>query len=408
MSSVTQRLERLILSSAKLRPEATLTEVLQWIADSARELLEARYAAIGMLGPDNRTLESFTTSGIDEAERARIGQLPVGKGLLGVVIREAHPLRVHDIMSHSDAAGFPPHHPVMHSFLAVPVVGAHGVLGNLYVTEKIGADDFSEEDEHLALLLAERARGAVEGARAFAEINRLVSEVQDLQRARERFFAMVNHELRNSLAAVLGWAEMLVRKKDPETLPRAAFEVLEAAESSAALISDLLDLSRLDEDRLRPTLRLVDCGAVVRRAVGKVTPNAQAKSVQIEVGYPSETLTCTTDAHRVEQILVNLLTNAIRHTPDSSTIHLDIRQTEGEIQIGVADQGPGIPDENLERVFDLYFAKAGPSGQGLGLGLPLSRRLARLLGGELTAANRAQGGAALTLRLPLGAPLTLG
>ena len=94
---------------------------------------------------------------------------------------------------------------------------------------------------------------------------------------------MVNHELRNALAAVFGWAEMLVRRKDPATVPRAAFEVLDSAEQAIGLINDLLDLSRLDEDRLKPVIREVDCAGVVRQAISRVTPPADgASSVRLE------------------------------------------------------------------------------------------------------------------------------
>jgi signal transduction histidine kinase len=115
----------------------------------------------------------------------------------------------------------------------------------------------------------------VENARLHEESARLIEEVQELHRTRERFFAMVNHELRNALAGVYGWAEMLVRKKDPATVPRAAFEVLDSARQAIGLINDLLDLSRLDEDRLKPVIRGVDPGAIARRAFGHVTPAAE-------------------------------------------------------------------------------------------------------------------------------------
>ena len=203
----------------------------------------------------------------------------------------------------------------MKSFLGVPVVGRSGVLGNLYLTDKIGADEFSAEDEHLAVLLAGKAAAAVEDARRHHETQRLMHEVQTLLRSRERFFAMVNHELRNSLAAVFGWAEMLVRRKDPSTVPRAAFEVVEAAESTIALINDLLDLSRLDEDRLRPVIEAVDCRPVIRRAIAKVTPAARERSVSLSVSPQEGPMACRTDASRVEQILVNVLRNGIRHSP---------------------------------------------------------------------------------------------
>ena len=278
------------------------------------------------------------------------------------------------------------------------------MLGNLYLTDKIGADEFSAEDEHLAVLLAGKAAAAVEDARRHHETQRLMHEVQTLLRSRERFFAMVNHELRNSLAAVFGWAEMLVRRKDPSTVPRAAFEVVEAAESTIALINDLLDLSRLDEDRLRPVIEAVDCRPVIRRAVAKVTPAARERSISLTVAPLDEPMTCRTDASRVEQILVNVLQNGIRHSPPGSTVSLELLSDTGAINARVVDQGPGIAEQELERIFDVYVTKPGEEGTGIGLGLPLSRRLARLLGGDLTAANHSAGGAEFVLALPLSGP----
>lgn len=343
----------------------------------------------------------FITAGMPAEQAAALGPSPRGHGVLGAVIRDGRPLRLRDLTRHAEATGFPPGHPPMRSFLGVPVTGRHGVLGNLYLTEKLGGPEFSEDDEHLCLLLAGVAASAVENAQHHEESARLLADVQSLLRSRERFFATVNHELRNSLAAVYGWAEMLVRKKDPTTVPRAAFEVVEAAESAVALINDLLDLSRLDEDRLRPVMQAVDCHVVLRRAEGKVTPAAAAKDVTLRIEHDQPLPSCRTDSHRVEQILVNLLTNAIRHTPPGSTVGVSVSAAEATLRVAVTDEGPGIPEAHLEHVFDVYYTKAGEEGHGVGLGLPLSRRLARLLGGDLAAANRPDGGAAFTLILPL-------
>jgi signal transduction histidine kinase len=399
--SLTERLERLVKASNQVGSGTPLPEVLQWIAEFSRDLIGARYAAIGLLSPDNRTLESFTTSGITMEERDLIGHPPTGRGVLGLVIQDSVPVRVAALGEHPRSVGFPPNHPPMQSFLGVPVMGRHGVLGNLYFTDKIGAEEFSAEDEHLAILLSGKAATAVEDARRLAETARLMSEVQALLRSRERFFAMVNHELRNSLAAVFGWAEMLVRRKDPATVPQAAFEVVESAESAISLINDLLDLSRLDEDRLKPVLQAVDCATVVHRALSRVTPAAEEREIILNTSFPDVLVTCHTDSSRVEQILVNVLVNAIRHTARSSTVSLAIEIEDDQACFTVQDEGPGIPPENLESIFDVYITSPGEEGAGLGLGLPLSRRLARLLGGDLTAANGSRGGAAFTLRLPL-------
>jgi signal transduction histidine kinase len=398
---VQERLERLVMAASSLITEYSLEGVLERVVRVAAEIIGAHYAAIGVLAPDGKVLESFTTFGVDPELRARIGPPPKGHGILGLVIREARPIRLPDLARHPDSYGFPPHHPPMNSFLGVPIVGRRGVFGNLYLTEKLGGGTFTEEDEHVAVLLAVSTASAVENARLHEESARLLEEVQELQRTRERFFAMVNHELRNALAAVYGWSEMLVRKKDPATVPRAAFEVLDSAQQAIGLINDLLDLSRLDEDRLKPVIRAVEPGAIVRRAAGRITPAAEARRLTLEIESLPDLPSCHTDASRVEQILVNLLGNAVQHSPEGGVVRLAAAAEGGQIFFTVDNGGPGIPAEETERIFDIYVSNKEAGGSGIGLGLPLSRRLARLLGGELRAVPLAEG-ARFVLELPAG------
>jgi signal transduction histidine kinase len=395
-----ERLERLVVAASALITEVSLEGVLERVVEVAAAVIGAHFAAIGVLGPDGRLVESFITYGIDREQRALIGPPPRGHGILGLVIREAKPIRLPDLTKHPGSFGFPPHHPPMRSFLGVPIVGKRGVFGNLYLTEKLGDGVFTEEDERIAVLLAAITAAAVENARLHEESARLLEEVQQLHRARERFFAMVNHELRNSLAAVYGWAEMMVRKKDPASVPRAAFEVLDSAQQAVELINDLLDLSRLDEDRLRPVIRATEPGSMARRAVGRITPAAEARRVAVEVLVAPNLPSCETDASRVEQILLNLLGNAIHHTPEGSTVRLHVTTRDAVVVYTVEDEGPGIDPAEVERIFDIYVTKAAGESRGAGLGLPLSRRLAQLMGGELRAVVRPQRGGCFILELP--------
>jgi signal transduction histidine kinase len=396
-----QRLKRLLeVANSVMITEVSLDGVLTRVAQVAAEVIGARYAAIGVVGSDGRTLEHFTTYGIDDELRARIGRPPEGHGILGLIIRDAKPLRLPDLTRHPDSCGFPTHHPPMHSFLGVPIFGRGGVSGSLYLTEKAGGEAFTEEDEHLAILLAAKTSAAVENARHHEDSARLLAEVQQLQRARERFFAMVNHELRNALSAVYGWSEMLVRKKDPATVPRAAFEVLDAAQYAIGLINDLLDLSRLDEDRLKPVIRRVEPVSMARHAVGRVTPAANLKQVALHLTPSPELPNSETDASRVEQILVNLLSNAIKHAPEGSSVTVSIAAVDKRVVYRVEDEGPGVPASDLERIFDIYVTRPGEEAEGLGLGLPLSRRLARLLGGELHAVSLPGKGGCFILEVP--------
>jgi GAF domain-containing protein len=151
----TERLERLVIAASSLIVEVSLEGVLQRVVEVAAEVIGARYAAIGVLAPDGRLLESFTTYGIDPELRGLIGAPPRGHGILGLVIREARPIRLPDLTRHPDSYGFPQHHPAMHSFLGVPILGKRGVFGNLYLTEKLGGGVFTEADEHSSSIVPE-------------------------------------------------------------------------------------------------------------------------------------------------------------------------------------------------------------------------------------------------------------
>ncbi len=394
------RLEHLMLAGAALAAEPSLDAVLERVVAIAAEVISARYAAIGVLAADHEELERFVTHGLSPEQLERQGPPPSRHGLLGVLMRTRRPIRVHDLASHPAATGVPSQHPTMRSFLGVPVIGRRGPIGTLYLTEKLDGQAFTVEDEHMATLLAAITAAAVENARLHEESARLLAEVHQLHRTRERFFAMVNHEMRNALAAVYGWAELLVRKKDPSTVPLAAYEVLDSAQHAVNLISDLLDLSRLDEDRLKPVIRPVRAHDLVERAVSRALPGNAGREQRLDIVMMPDLPMIETDANRVEQILVNLLTNALKYTAAETTIRVSVILDAERLHFRVEDEGEGIREEDTERIFDVYVTTAEGEKQGVGLGLPLSRRLARLLGGELWAESR-PGAGLFILALPL-------
>ncbi|HXL34885.1 MAG TPA: GAF domain-containing sensor histidine kinase [Gemmatimonadales bacterium] len=396
-----RRFEHLLSAGIAIFSERSLDRVLQQVADSARDVVEARYAALGVLAPDRKSLSQFVTSGLSEAERRRIGDLPTGRGLLGLVIRDPKPIRTADITQHPKRFGFPPHHPAMKSFLGVPIVSHGEVFGNLYLTEKVGATEFTLEDQAIAVLLAAHAAVAVENARLNEGSQRLLGKVRDMQRQRDLSFAMMNHELRNALTGVYGWAERLVRGKSPETAARAAREVYESADRTMTLLNNFLDLTRLDAGKMRPVWRDVDVPTTVERAFSGVRPAAEAKQVTLEVRRTGVAAEFRTDPLRLEQILVNLLTNAVRHSPDGSTVVVQVVAADSEVRFAVIDRGPGIPTELQSRIFEPFERFDPHSGVGTGLGLPVSRRLAEVLGGRLTVESQLGRGATFTLALPL-------
>ena len=160
------RLRALIESGIALTGGLELEQVLTRLVRTARSLTDARYGALGVLDEEKRHLSQFITDGMDDATREAIGALPTGRGILGVLIRDARPVRLDDLGSDPRSIGFPDHHPPMHSFLGVPVLASNEVFGNLYLTEKRDGV-FTEEDEQLAVMLAAQAGVAIQNARLF-------------------------------------------------------------------------------------------------------------------------------------------------------------------------------------------------------------------------------------------------
>ena len=398
------RFERLLTAGVEIFSQHTLTAVLQKVVDAAREVVGARYAALGVLAPDGESLSEFVTSGVTVEQRQKIGALPTGRGLLGVVIRHPKPIRVPDIARHAQKAGFPTHHPPMRSFLGVPVLGRGTVFGNLYLTEKLGGAAFDDEDEAIAVLLAASAAVAVENARLTEESQGLVTRVQEMQRQRDLFFAMMNHELRNALTGVFGWAEMLVRARDGGPVPKAAREVYEGAERTIELLNNFLDLTRLDAGKVRPVWRVLDTAGTVDRALAAVRLAAEAKRVSLVTQIPPELPPVVTDAIRVQQILVNLLSNAVRHTAQGSRVTVAVAGRKDRIECRVTDQGPGVPEAIQAGIFAPFERFDPHSGAGTGLGLPVSRRLAEVLGGTLVVERSTPTGATFLLSLPVTPP----
>jgi signal transduction histidine kinase len=174
-----ERMRALVEAGIALSSELSLEAVLQKLVEAAAHLTGAKYAALGVLDPSGSRLERFLTTGVDAETHAAIGELPSGRGILGVLIRDAAPLRLHDLADDPRSVGFPPGHPPMHSFLGVPVALRGIAYGNLYLTEKEGGD-FTDEDEETVTLLASQAAVAIENARLYQSATKWSTQLESL------------------------------------------------------------------------------------------------------------------------------------------------------------------------------------------------------------------------------------
>ena len=407
----------LIEAGISLAAEQALDRLLQAVVDVARGLTGARYAALGIVNEAGTGLSDFITSGLTPQQRARIGDLPTGHGILGLLVRDARPIRLHDMREHPVSVGVPKSHPHMRSFMGVPVVTRGRVFGNLYLTEKAGGGDFTDADLTLAQTLAAQAAVAIDNAQ--------------LRRERDRFFAAASHELGNAIAGVTLWARLLTRQP-PETAAawrKGVRNILGAAEQTSRLVEDLLSLSRMREGRLTLDPREVEVAAVALEALDQLQPEADAAQVSLALTPGATSRAVISDCTRVRQILLNLIGNAVKFSPPGGTITVTVvdddrhgsgdgsgeggsdadaagaESAEGERAGGVLayvrDEGPGVPEMHRERIFQPYEQIASVArGRGAGLGLHLSRQLARLLGGDLWVEDAQGGGARFALRLP--------
>jgi signal transduction histidine kinase len=175
------RLRALFETGLAVSSELSLEALLRRLVEAAAELTGARYAALGVIDAGGSELEQFITHGIDDRLRAEIGTLPRGRGILGVLIREAKPLRLHDLAEDPRSVGFPPGHPPMHSFLGVPIMLRGVAYGNLYLTEKQGAEDFTDDDAEIVRLLAGQAAVSIENARLYEASARWSRQLQSLE-----------------------------------------------------------------------------------------------------------------------------------------------------------------------------------------------------------------------------------
>jgi ammonium transporter len=230
----------------------------------------------------------------------------------------------------------------------------------------------------------------------------------DAASAKTRFLANMSHELRTPLNAIIGFTRIVSRNAEglAERQVDNLSKIMISAEQLLGLIDEILDLSRIEADKIQVERVEVDVGDVVREVAATLEPLVDTMRVQLRVEVEAGLTSLHTDRDKVMQILLNLVSNAIKYTDDGS-IELRVVQDETRARIRVSDTGVGVAPEDVGRIFDEFYradSKSARLRRGTGLGLTISRRLARALGGDVTVESRVGVGSTFTLELPLGAP----
>jgi two-component system, chemotaxis family, CheB/CheR fusion protein len=271
-----------------------------------------------------------------------------------------------------------------------PLIDGDAIIGTITAIEDVGERVHSEAELRRQIAAAEQAR--------------LVAE--EALRVKDEFLATLSHELRTPLNAVLGWTNILLGQPvEPEMLDRALKVIDRNATAQARLIDDMLDMARIVSGKLRLEIGLVDLVAATLAAVDVVAPAAHAKSLTIRKKLDGSPRLIMADADRIQQIVWNVLSNAVKFTPPGGTIDICINDTPETIELRVADTGKGIPVEFLPHVFE-RFRQANSSVSrtegGLGLGLALVRQLVEMHGGHVAVASEGVGrGTTFTISFPV-------
>ncbi|HEX8141224.1 MAG TPA: response regulator [Pyrinomonadaceae bacterium] len=429
-----ERLGMLIELGQRLAAEHDPARVLEKFCHASRDIIGAAHACVGVLD-DQEPRPFFCSSSAgtkmeDGDKSARLAD----EGLLATLMKERLPLRLSESDTLLQSARLPGSSKAPQSFLGTPIFSSAQVYGWLYLTDKLGADDFSEADERLAVTLATQVAVAYENAKLYTEAQRHAAELQQevaerieaeegrarmlireqaaraeaerANRTKDEFLATLSHELRTPLTAILGWSHLLRTNKLDEANTARALETIERnARSQSQLIDDLLDVSRIITGKLRLELRPVELVPIIETAIDSMRPAAEARAIRFDVALDHAASLVSGDASRLQQVVWNLFSNAVKFTPEGGSVAVKLECIDSHARITVSDTGQGIDPKFLPFIFDRFRQADGSTTRkhgGLGLGLAIVRHLVELHGGTIKVHSDGIGrGATFTLGLPL-------
>lgn len=491
--------------------DVPLEVALHRMADRARKLVQAKYAAIGVLDDEGNTIR-FLSSGLAPGQHRNL-KCPPNKGIIRLITEERKLLRLADLTSHPNSAGFPPGHIKMKTFLGAPIIHRGRVFGNFYLTEKKNNQPFTQEDEVLLSHFAAIASVAIENRRLFELIDqernqsaailssmdegvivsdssgrvllsnpaaerfcncrseeivgrdaseilplssqavaqilqakrngqvpkelrvsiadkiflvdvspitdqrghllgtvRTMKDITELARIDEmktEFVSIVSHEFRTPLTSIKGYVDLIL-EGDTGEINETQREFLGIAQVEtnrlAALVTDLLDVSRIEAGRIELRMEPLSIGEIINAVITSLQPQATEKAVEVTVHLSEESFQVKGERDRVNRIFLNLLSNAIKYNRQGGQIDVVVSRDNGMVQIDVADTGIGIPSVDIPMLFTKFY-KAGTAAAvstgGTGLGLFIAKSLVELHGGRIWVKSEEEKGSTFSFTLPV-------
>ena len=368
-SKINPHIQQLLDAITSVGTGLSLPIVLERIVESACSLVGADYGALGVIGEDQH-LSEFIAAGIEPERYTAIGHLPEGHGILGLLIVDPRPLRLRDLGADDRSVGFPPNHPDMHSFLGVPVRVRDAVFGNLYLCDKQDADEFTEEDERLAVTLATAAGVAIENARLMQRTEE-VAVLEDRERIARDLHDKVIQRL---FATGMALQTMLPVTGRDDLSNRINDAVDELDVTIREIRSTIFALQAPVQRGLRVSIFALIDGA--REVLGF--------SPELHMDGPIDTLVSENTAEHLLAVLQETLSNIAQHAGAS---HVNVTVKVGtDVVVRVTDNGKGIPTPHEN-----------------GRGLHNIEQRAATMGGDLSVSGLESGGTIVEWRVPITA-----
>ncbi len=367
-----------------------LDRVLATIATQAVELSGTDGGSIMEYDePEHRfVVRSVYRTSADVVQQLQGVRIDIDATLVGRAAKERRPIAVPDL----SAVELDPHLRILvddgwRSLVAVPMLREDRIVGSLIVRRK-HTGEFTEETVDLLETFASQSALALLNAQLFRTLEERSAQLEVASRHKSEFLASMSHELRTPLNAVLGFSEVLLERmfgdinaKQEEYL----HDIHSSGKHLLELLNEILDLSKVEAGQMELEFTIVEVRAVLEHAASMMRERAAAHSIALGVEVEDEVAEVEVDELRFRQVVLNLVSNAVKFTPDGGRVIIRAREVAGELQVTVEDTGVGIPETDRERIFESFQqgGRGASREEGTGLGLTLSRRIVELLGGRM-------------------------
>jgi signal transduction histidine kinase len=397
-------LRRLVEVSVILSSTLDQHQLLSYIISAAAELLNSEAASIMLYNPKLNELRFAAATGSDPKALAKI-PVPLEGSIAGSIFRENKPVLINDLSQdkrHFTQVGERINFQ-SHSLVGVPMRIKDRVTGVIEALNKKDGRPFTEADAGVLAILASQAAVAIENARIIEELQKAKADIGKLDKMKGDFIAIASHELRTPLGVILGYATFL-REEAKGEMGEYAKAVLDSAIHMRKLIEDMTNLRFLEVGQMSLQREAAELKGLLNLARNEILVLAEAKRQKIVV-HDCPRMMVNVDRAKIMAVLSNLLTNAVSYTPEGGLIEISAVPKGGEAWVSVKDNGQGIPQRDLENIFQGFFQvedhmvrKTG----GMGLGLSIVRGTVKLHGGRVWAESEGEGkGSTFTFTLPL-------